>query len=58
MSQMAPSAALDVATMRDGVAQRARQRARGPEMHAVSELRIGRIAARLYRPVDGCTPPR
>jgi len=27
-------------------------------MHTVSELRIGRIAARLYRPVDGCTPPR
>ena len=25
-------------------------------MHAVSELRIGQLAARLYRPVDGRTP--
>jgi len=56
MSQMPPSDALDVAAMRDGVAQRARQRPRGPQMHAVSELRIGRIPARLYRPVGGRTP--
>lgn len=42
--------------MRDEAAQRARQRSRGPQMYAVSELRIGQIAARLYRPVDGHTP--
>lgn len=53
---MPPFAALDVATMREGAAERARQRSRGPEMHAVSELRIGQIAARLYRPADGRTP--
>jgi acetyl esterase len=53
---MPPSAPLDVATMREGAAQRARQRLRGPEMYAVSELRIGRIAARLYRPVGGRAP--
>ena len=53
---MPPSAAFDVAAMRDAAAQRARQRSRGPEMHEVSELRIGQIAARLYRPVDGRTP--
>ena len=56
VSAMPPSGALDVAAMRDGAAQRARQRARGPRMYAVSELRIGQIPARLYRPVDGRTP--
>src|SRR5215469_11195787 len=53
---MSPYAAMDVATMRDGAAQRASRRSRGPVMHAVSEFRIGRVAARLYRPVDGRTP--
>ena len=56
VSAMTPSAALDVAAMRDGVAERARRRSRGPQMYEVSELRIGRLAARLYRPVDGRTP--
>jgi acetyl esterase len=56
VSQMPSFAALDVAMMREGTAQRARQRPRGPEMNAVSELRIGQVAARLYRPVGGRTP--
>lgn len=56
VSQMPPFAAGDVAVMREGVDQRARQRPRGPEMHAVSELRIGGVAARLYRPVAGRAP--
>ena len=56
MSQMPPPAAFDVAAMRDGAAQRARQRSRGPEMYAVSELRAGQIAARLYRPRGGRAP--
>jgi acetyl esterase len=42
--------------MREGIAQRARERPRGPEMHAVRELRIGQIPARLYRPVDTRPP--
>jgi acetyl esterase len=53
---MPPFALGDVAAMREGPAQRARQRPRGPEMHAVSDLRIGGVAARLYRPVAGRTP--
>jgi acetyl esterase len=56
VSQMPSFAALDVAMMRERAAQRARQRSRGPEMHAVSELRIGQVAARLYRPVGERTP--
>jgi acetyl esterase len=56
VSQMPPFAALDVAAMREGAAKRAGQRSRGPEMHAVSELRIGQVTARLYRPVGGRTP--
>lgn len=42
---------LDVAAMREGVAARAAARPRGPEMHTVRDLRIGELAARLYRPV-------
>jgi acetyl esterase/lipase len=56
VSQTPPFAAGDVAAMREGADQRARQRPRGPEMHAVSELRIGGVAARLYRPVAGRAP--
>ena len=56
MSQMQPPAAFDVAAMRDGAAQRARQRSRGPQIYAVSELRAGQIAARLYRPRGGRAP--
>jgi acetyl esterase len=51
-----PSAGFDVAAMREGIEQRARQRSRGPEMHAVRELRIDMMLARLYRPVAGPTP--
>jgi acetyl esterase len=46
----APSGPLDAAAMREGSAQRARLRPRGPEMHEVRELRIGKLSARLYRP--------
>ena len=51
-----PSAGFDVAAMREGGEQRARERSRGPEMHAVRELAIGQIPARLYRPVAKPTP--
>lgn len=44
---------LDVEAMRTGIAQRARTRARGPEMDSVAELRAGDRPARLYRPTDG-----
>ena len=49
-------AEFDVAAMREGIAQRARARSRGPEMQSVRELRIGAVPARLYRPVAGRTP--
>jgi acetyl esterase len=49
-------AKLDVAAMREGIATRARARPRGPEMHAVRELRIGELGARLYRPTAGRAP--
>lgn len=49
-------AELDVAAMREGIAERARGRPRGPELHAVRDLRIGGLAARLYRPTP--TPRR
>src|ERR1035441_1130880 len=42
--------------MREGIAQRAQARSRGPEMQAVRELRIGAVPARLYCPVAGRTP--
>jgi acetyl esterase len=51
-----PLAEFDVAAMREGIAQRARARSRGPEMHAVRELRIGALPARLYHPAAGRTP--
>jgi acetyl esterase len=57
VSQMPPPlTGLDVAAMREGITQRARERSRGPEMHAVRELRIGQIPARLYRSVARRTP--
>lgn len=43
----------DVGAMRTGIAQRARTRARGPEVESVGELRAGDRPARLYRPSDG-----
>jgi acetyl esterase len=42
---------LDVAAMREGIAQRAKTRAPGPSMHEVRELRMGALPARLYRPL-------
>lgn len=57
VAQPSPAfAALDVAAMRKGIAQRARGRPRGPELHAVGDLRIGGLAARLYRPAAGLAP--
>ena len=47
---------LDVTAMRDGVARRARARPRGPEMHAVRDLRVGELPARLYRPTAARAP--
>jgi acetyl esterase len=47
---------LDVAAMREGIAQRARTRARGPELHEVRDLPVGGVPARLYRPVAGRAP--
>jgi acetyl esterase len=47
---------LDVAALREGIAQRARERPRGPEMLTVRELRIGELPVRLYRPVPGRIP--
>jgi len=47
---------LDVARMREGVTQRARSRPRGPDLHAVSDLRIGQLPGRLYRPAGGDVP--
>jgi acetyl esterase len=46
----------DVTVLREGMAARARARARGPELLAVRDLRIGGLAARLYRPVSGDAP--
>jgi acetyl esterase/lipase len=47
---------LDVARMREEAAQRARVRARGPEMRSVRDLRVGELAVRLYRPLAEATP--
>jgi acetyl esterase/lipase len=49
-------AGLDVAAIREGAALRARERAPGPDMHEVDDLRIGDLRARLYRPVEGPAP--
>jgi len=45
-----PLGSLDVAAMREGSAERARLRPRGPEMHEARDLRIGSLPARLYGP--------
>ena len=46
----------DVAAMREGIARRAGERSRGPDLHEVRDLRIGELPARLYRPVPGPAP--
>jgi acetyl esterase len=47
---------LDVREMRADGRRRARLRARGPELAAVGAVRIGAMAARLYRPGLGPVP--
>lgn len=42
--------------MREGIAKRARTRARGPEMDAVRELHVGALPARVYRPAVDALP--
>jgi acetyl esterase len=54
--QPSPLAQLDVVALRAGIAQRARKRPPGPEMHAVRELRLDALPARLYVPAPGRTP--
>jgi acetyl esterase len=49
-------AKLDVTAIRAGIAERARTRPRGPEMHEVKDVRIGELPARLYRPARGQLP--
>jgi acetyl esterase len=57
MARPAPAfAQLDVAALRAGIAERARTRPKGPELHAVHGVRIGGLAARLYRPAPGPVP--
>jgi acetyl esterase len=56
VAQPSPVGELDVAAMREAIAQRARTRTPGPEMHSTADLRAGGRAARLYRPEDGPVP--
>ena len=49
-------AELDVAAMRVGIAERARTRPRGPDMHEVRDVRIGDLPGRLYRSATGQLP--
>lgn len=56
VTQPSPVGTLDVAAMRSGIAQRAWARTPGPELDATSDLRIGELAARLYRPLADATP--
>jgi acetyl esterase len=44
---------LDVAAMRQGTAKRAATRPPGPEMDSVSDVPVGSLAGRLYRPAPG-----
>lgn len=52
----AVSAELEVASLRQGIAQRARARSPGPRLHEVRDLRIAGLRARLYRPTTEPTP--
>lgn len=51
-----PMAEVAVADLREQVAERARGRARGPDMDTVTDLTVAGRPARLYRPVPGPTP--
>jgi acetyl esterase len=46
----------DVAAMRAGIAERARVRSPGPDLHAVADLTAAGRPARLYRPAPGPVP--
>jgi acetyl esterase len=46
----------DVAVLREAMVRRARARAPGPQLHAVRELQVGGVPARLYRPLPGRAP--
>jgi acetyl esterase len=57
LARPAPAfAELDVAAIRRGIAERARTRPPGPDLHAVRDVRIGSLPARLYRPVPDPIP--
>ncbi len=47
---------LDVQAMRAATAERARTRARGPEMDSVQDVAVGDLRARLYRPGKAALP--
>jgi acetyl esterase len=47
---------LDVQAMRAATAERARTRARGPEMDSVRDVAVGGLRARLYRPGAAALP--
>jgi acetyl esterase len=47
---------LDVQAMRAATAERARTRARGPEMDSVRDVAVGELRARLYRPDAAALP--
>ena len=57
MAQPAPVFAQpEVAAMRQGIARRAAERPRGPDLLEVRDLGIGDLPARLYRPAPGPVP--
>jgi acetyl esterase len=51
-----PVGELDVQAMRAATAERARTRARGPEMDSVRDVPVGELRARLYRPGGSALP--
>lgn len=46
----------DVAAIRAGIEERAKTRARGPQMFAVSDMPLPGCPARLYRPTPADAP--
>jgi acetyl esterase len=57
LAQPGPAfAELDVSTLRDQIAQRARSRTPGPTLDSVTDLELGGRRARLYRPTAGAVP--
>ena len=47
---------LDVTAIRAGIDQRAQSRRRGPDLHAVNDLSVNGLRARLYRPTAADGP--